>query len=93
MKTKKSRKLTLNKETIAHLNGRAMRNLVGGVDTDLCPTYSYCQTLALCGDTANCHLEEGGSQPWCTASEKPTECPSGGVGCVSTACAGSINIC
>jgi len=91
MKTKKSRKLTLNKETIAHLNGRAMKNLVGGVDTDLCTV--TCQTCALCGDTANCPLTDGETSPWCDASDLPTACPSGGVGCVSTLCAGSIDIC
>ncbi len=66
MKTKKFRKLRVNKETIVHLNVGAMRNLKGGGDTDFCPT-DTCNTCALCDDTANCPLTGGGSiQPWCT---------------------------
>jgi hypothetical protein len=62
------------------------------VETDFCATVT-CQTCALCGDTTNCHLTDGETDPWCTLSEEPTACNSGGVGCETTNCAGSIDVC
>jgi hypothetical protein len=63
MKTKKIKsKLTLNKKTIAHLNGMDMDNLKGGVRTTgtivvsvcLCCTDEYTKCLLSCADTCNC---------------------------------------
>ncbi|NIM17459.1 MAG: hypothetical protein GTO45_36060 [Candidatus Aminicenantes bacterium] len=53
MKTKKSeKKLKLNKETIATLNGLEMRVVLGG---DPCPTETICPSCDSC--KATCQLE------------------------------------
>jgi len=54
MKTQKiNKKLTLNKETLAHLSGPEMISAKGGADFTMitrCPTYCYCPltTLTMC---------------------------------------------
>ena len=54
MKTKKvNKKLTLNKETLAHLTATEMSGAKGAADYTMitrCPTYCYCPltTLTMC---------------------------------------------
>ncbi len=53
MKPKKlSKKLVLNKESIADLNGYAMKELIGGASECTCDTWGCCETRLI--DTCTC---------------------------------------
>jgi len=60
MKTKKKQFLSLNKATIANLNGKEMLKAFGGVNTDIneCPPTYYCAPVTD-SDYKTCHYDNG----------------------------------